>query len=116
MRQETSVKEKTYKMNTTTNTSVNSTTDVHHNHPVPLLGHITVATLITVFNTTVILIYCSMRRKVNTISNYLMFAQALVDMLLAVVAWYETVIDVLDVDAGNVMNLLYAGVYAKYIL
>ena len=94
-----------YHNNTTTstqNTTTHNTTTEHH-HSTPLSLHITIATTITCSNAVVVAIYLSMRRRKRTISNYLVFAQAMADIFQAMVAWYECVIDVLD--RRNTLNI-----------
>ena len=64
-----------------------------YNVRVPL--HITLATLTTITNSLVIFIYINMKKERKKISNYLMFAQALVDLYTAGITWFELVTEVL---------------------
>ena len=79
---------------------------------VPYPVHACVATLITIPNAVVIFVYFSMRKERNKVPNYLMFAQALVDMYQATVAWYEVAVEIMLRSNMKVPMYIIDTVYA----
>ena len=93
----------------------NTTFDKEPSYLDHIIIHLSVATFITLLNSLVIFIYINMKRKRKKIPNYLMFAQALVDLYQGCIAWYEAVIHILvslDVMVPlYITEALYAGEY-----
>ena len=92
-----------------------------HLHNIPLAIHISLATVITLPNGVVILVYISLRKKRDKIPNYLMFAQAIVDLYQGAFTWYEALLDVVNKTstcayALNIMHVAYAGLSMIYQL
>ena len=100
------------------NTTCINNTYIDHSHIIPLSVHITTAISITFFNAVVIFLYISMKKRRRTITNYLMFSQALVDMYQAAITWYETAVDILDENNsfGSAINEVTYSALFEYSL
>ena len=96
---------------TTNKSFTNGTEADYHAFNIPIPLEICTATVITLFNLLVIFLYVSMKKGKKKIPNFLMFVQAVVDMYQAVVAWFETIADMLH-TTDDFVNAIKTATYA----
>ena len=105
--------------NQTTKFSIDiiSENDLRSFNKVLIITLILLATIVTILNFAIILIYKRMHFNQKSVSNYLLFSTALADFYIAVITWYELAEQVVPGGTHHVVHILYKGLLEySYIL